>query len=107
VKRIYLLVRLRPGVAPEDYERFVREIDLHTAPSVLPIESYEVIRLEGRIAKDDSATFDYLEIVQVPDLEKFRAALAAPSEPLQALMQQAFTFLEESTVLDFVGEAVS
>ena len=105
--RIFFLVRLRPGVAREDYERFVREVDLHTAPEVLPIESYEVLRLEGRVAADDSPSFDYLEIVEVADLEQFRAALAAPSDPLLALMRQAFGFLEESTVLDFVGESVS
>lgn len=106
-KRIFLLTRLRPGVARDDYERFVREIDLLTAPEVLPIERYEVIRLEGRVAIGSPAPYDYLEIVHVEDLERFRAALAAPSEGLQSLMQQAFRFLEESTVLDFFGEPVA
>ena len=106
-KRVFFLTRLRPGIDRAEYERFVREIDSRTAPNVLPITRYEVIRLEAGVASQSPAPYDYLEIVDVDDLDAFRAALAAPDDGVTALTEQAFTFLEESTVLDFYGEVVA
>ena len=41
-QRVFFLNRLREGVAPEDYERWIREVDYPLARSLETIRSYVV-----------------------------------------------------------------
>lgn len=72
---VFFLNTLHEGVDPADYERFVREVDYPTARALPSIERYDVIRIEGPL-RDKAADFEYLEIVEVSDLERYKEELS-------------------------------
>ncbi len=96
---VFFLARLKPGVDPAKYERFVREVDYPTARTFPSIISYTNHRLTGPFRKAD-VHYDYLEVIQVSDLEAYRADLNFPAA--QKLRGELMTFLEPSD--NFVGE---
>lgn len=95
--RVYVLHRLREGVEPADYERWVREVDYPFSSKFPPIRSYEVVRLEERLLSDETRTpWDYLELIEPVEFETYFAALTGP---------EAADFVQEwmSFVADFVA----
>ena len=75
---VFFLNKLRDEATPEAYERWVREVDYPTARALAPIKSYVVARtastLEGQVSP-----YDYIERVEITDIDDYRAALAHPS----------------------------
>ncbi len=70
--------RLKPGIAAEDYERWVRERDYPTARALSTIVSYEILRLDKHgLPNGDDVSADYLEIVTVTSFEDYDAQLKA------------------------------
>ena len=45
----YVLARLKPGVSPEEYERFEREVDYVVAGRLKTIVSYRTHHLEAQL----------------------------------------------------------
>ncbi len=98
---VFFLARLKPGVDPNTYERWVREVDYPTARRFPSIISYTNHRLAGPFRKAD-VRYDYLEVIQVTDLDVYRADLSSPAA--QELRRQLMEFIEPSD--NFVGEAL-
>ncbi len=98
---VVFLARLRPGVDPAAYERWVREVDYPTARSLPSIVAYTNYRLVAPLRKAD-VRYDYLEVIQITDLEAYRRDLARPE--LQRLREQLATFIEPSD--NFVAEPI-
>lgn len=73
--RVFFFNRLREGVDGADYERWVRDVDYPKARSIPSMVSYEVVRIDGPL-RDSGVEYDYLEVVEVTDLESYRADLA-------------------------------
>lgn len=95
--RVFFLNTLRPGARPEDYERFVREVDYPTARRIPSIEHYEVVRIAGGVAA--GLPCDYLEIVSVHDLERYRADLETlPGR--ESFLAELRRFVGDAVVLD-------
>ena len=75
---VFFLNRLRPGVRGEDYERWVREVDYPTARALSTIRSYVVARAEATLEGQPSP-YDYVERVEITDVDDYRRELADPS----------------------------
>ena len=75
---VFFLNRLRPGVRGDDYERWVREVDYPTARSLRTIRSYVVARTPATLEGQPSP-YDYVERVEITDVDDYRAELADPS----------------------------
>ena len=73
---VFFLNTLRPDAEAAEYERWLREVDLPTARSLPSIASYQVVRVDGPL-RDADAPCDYVEIVEISDLERYRADLTA------------------------------
>jgi hypothetical protein len=71
---VFWMTRLKPGVQPEDYERWLREFDYANAPKLETILSYRAYRVERPFIEDEKL-FDYLEVIEVTNLEKYRKDL--------------------------------
>lgn len=99
---VFFLARLKPGVDPAAYERWVREVDYPSAKKLQSIISYTNYRLVAPFRKAD-VPYDYLEVVHVTDLEAYRQDLAGPDA--QQLRQQLMEFIEPSD--NFIGEAIT
>ncbi len=74
---VFFLNKLRPGVEKADYERWVREVDYPTARALATIQSYVVARMDGTL-DGGSPAYDYVERVEVTDIDAYRAELAKP-----------------------------
>lgn len=74
--RVFFFNRLARGADPEAYERWVRDVDYPKARAVPSIRSYEVVRVDGPL-RDTGIPYDYVEVVEVTDLDAYRADLAA------------------------------
>ncbi len=75
---VFFLNRLRQGASSADYERWVREVDYPTARALPPIASYVVAKMAATL-DGQPAPYDYIERVEITDLDDYRAALADPS----------------------------
>jgi REDY-like protein HapK len=71
VPTVFFLTRLKKGVDPAAYEKWVREFDYPTAKTIPSILSYQNHRLHGAFRQAD-AIYDYIEVIEVTDLEAYR-----------------------------------
>jgi hypothetical protein len=71
---VFFLNRLKPGVDPEDYEQWVREVDYPIANSIPSILSYRTHRISGPY-RHAHAEYDYIEVVEVTDIDDYRRDL--------------------------------
>lgn len=75
---VFFLNKLRAGVRHEDYERWVREVDYPTARALTTIRSYVVARTQATLEGDPSP-YDYVERVEILNIDDYRSQLADPS----------------------------
>jgi hypothetical protein len=74
VPTVFFLNRLKPGVKPEDYEQWVREVDYPIAYSIPSILSYRTHRISGPY-RQAHADYDYIEVVEVTNIDDYRRDL--------------------------------
>lgn len=75
---VFFLLKLKAGVAPHEYETWVRDVDYPTARSLPSIVDYRNHRLEAPLEDGGEVEWDYLERVQISDLDAYRRDLATP-----------------------------
>jgi hypothetical protein len=94
VPTVFFLARLREGVDPADYEKWVREFDYPTGAAIPSIISYRTHRIAGpfRTAEID---YDYIEVVEVTDIDAYRRDLEEHPRA-QELRRQIVEYLEPS-----------
>jgi len=103
-QRVFFLNALRDGVDPGDYERFVREVDYPFARSLPTIRSYVVTRLDG-LFNGGPAPYDYLEVVEITELEAYRKSLDPSANPeVQRFFDEWSSFVGDSLVV--YGEVI-
>jgi hypothetical protein len=73
---VFFLNTLREGADGGEYERWLREVDYPTARSLPAIKSYYVVRVDGPL-REAGVPCDYVEIVEITDLEHYRQDIAA------------------------------
>ena len=98
---VFFLNKLRPGVRGADYERWVREVDYPTARALSTIRSYVVARTEATLEGQPSP-YDYVERVEITDVDAYRRELADPS--MTDFSRQWSTYVGES--LAVFGEEI-
>ena len=89
---VFWMTRLKRGVQPEDYERWLTKFDYVTAPKLETILSYRAYRVE-RPFTDGEKLFDYLEVIEVTDLDKYRKELEE-NPAAKAIAEQWGGFLD-------------
>jgi hypothetical protein len=86
-QRVFFLNTLRDGVAPSDYEHWVRTVDYPIARRQVEIKSYVVTRLEGHLSRNDALPCQYLEVLEVTDVDDYRSMIDSSAE-FQGLMDE-------------------
>ena len=97
MKVVFFLNRLHESIEANDYERWVREVDYPTAKRIPSIIDYRVVRIEGLLEGNDRQPYDYIERVEITDLDSYRRDLADPS--LDEFKQAWSAWVAESTPL--------
>ena len=75
--RIIVLFNLKPGVAAEDYEAWARSRDIPGIRSMPSIDACTVHRTTSLLGSDGTPPFDYVEIIDVADMEGFQKDFAS------------------------------
>jgi hypothetical protein len=97
--RVFFLNTLHDGVDPAEYEAWIRRVDYPVARSKEPILSYEVTRLEGQLDGSDSPLpCQYLEVVEISDLEAYTVGLSTDAEVV-ALLEEWATYVASSVAV--------
>jgi hypothetical protein len=68
---VYWLVKLKAGVTAEDYQAFVRRVDYPAVKRIASIRSYSSTRVAGSIPPGTAVPFDFIDVVDVDDLEAY------------------------------------
>jgi hypothetical protein len=101
----YVITTLKPGVAPEDYERWLREYDYRVAKTLPSIKSYRTHRISGPITGAEGAGWNYIERIEVRDEEQYQRDLASPAG--QELIRQLYErYLDRSKNVFFWSEEI-
>jgi hypothetical protein len=90
--RVFFLNKLRPGVDPADYETWIQRTDYPVARSCPAILSYDVTRIEGTLDGEGTPSVNYLEVIEVTDIEEYRAAGKTPE--FVKLLDEWATYVE-------------
>ena len=104
-KRVFFLTTLKEGKSPEEYERFIREVDYPLTARLLPVSHYEVARVEGRVVGDGAALYQYIDVIDVEDIDRYREALASPTAELRNLLDQVESWIASAE--DLFGSSLS
>lgn len=94
--RIIVLFNLKPGVSVEDYESWARTRDMPTVRALGSIAAFDVFRTTGTLA-GDAPPYGYIEIIDVADMERFGAEVAA--DPMPAIAAEFGTLADATFIL--------
>lgn len=87
---LIVLFNLRPGVSPDEYERWARETDVPTVTELRSVEAFRVLRLERLLFGDGRAPYAYCEVIDVTDLDLLGEEIASARVQEIAAEFQAF-----------------
>lgn len=83
---VFWFSKLQPGAKAEEYESWVQRVDYVMAKQIPSIISYRVYRVNGVCMGDDPAMYDYVEIVEITDIDIYRHEIRnhPAAEPIMA-----------------------
>ena len=96
-QRVFFLNKLRKGVDPQEYEDWIRRVDYPVARAQGAIASYTVTRIEGTLSRDGESPYAYLEVIEVTDLESYRALASVPE--FEELLQEWSRYVAEAVII--------
>jgi hypothetical protein len=71
--RVFFLNRLRESADRTEYEAWIRRVDYPVARAQDAIQSYTVTRIDGTLTGEGESPYDYLEVIEISDLDAYRA----------------------------------
>jgi hypothetical protein len=102
-QRVFFMNTLKDGVDRGDYEAWVRRVDYPVARKQESIKSYVVTRLEGMLNNDGAPPYHYLEVIEVTDLDAYRAGMDGNPE-FETLLEEWATYVADSVMVH--GEVI-
>lgn len=102
-QRVFFFNKLREGVTAAAYEQWIRDVDYPLARSLPTIETYVVTRLEGHLEGDAANPYDYVEVIEVTDLDDYRRSLAGKPE-IEDFFKEWSSYVGESIAV--YGEVI-
>ncbi|MBY0423450.1 MAG: hypothetical protein K2Q06_14175 [Parvularculaceae bacterium] len=69
--RIVALFNLKRGLTAADYERWAKRVDLPTVNGLKSIDKFEVFRSVGLLGSEAKPPYQYVEIIDVGDMDQF------------------------------------
>ena len=69
--RIIVLFNLKPGTDPAAYEAWAKARDLPGVRALPSIEDFNIYRATGLLGSDEKPLYDYIEVIDIADMEGF------------------------------------
>jgi hypothetical protein len=101
-QRVFFLNRLREGADPAEYEAWIRRVDYPIARAQGAITEYTVTRIDGTLTGEGESPYDYLEVIEITDLDAYRALGDLPE--FQQLLQEWSGYVADAVMIR--GEVV-
>ncbi len=87
--KIVVLFNLKDGVDATAYENWAKSTDLPTVNALSSVASFEVFKTTG-VLGGDAAPYEYIEIIDIADMENFGQQVATETMQKVAAEFQAF-----------------
>ena len=94
--RIIVLFNLKPGVSTADYEAWAQARDLPTVRALPSIAGFDVFKSTGTLA-GDKPPYDYIEVIDVADMDRF--GIDAAADPMPAIAAEFGALADASFIL--------
>jgi hypothetical protein len=75
MEKVLWFSRLQPGVEPESYEQFVRQVDYPATERISSIIEYHSLKLKGPAMGDEILPYQFIDIADITGIEEYRADL--------------------------------
>ena len=95
---VYFLNNLHNNIDPRDYEDWIRRVDYPIARKQESIVSYVVARLDGTVDGKEESPYDYLETIEITDIDAYRDGMNGNSE-FDQLLKEWSTYVAESVMV--------
>ncbi len=102
--RVFFLNKLREGVTPAEYERWAREVGYPFARSITSIDDFVIARLDATLDGGGSPPYDFIEVVEVADLQAYKADLSTDRPEIQAFDEEWLKYVGEAVAV--IGEVI-
>lgn len=89
---IVVLFNLKADVSADDYEAWALGTDLPTVNQLPSVKQFSVLRGTGLLGSDAPSPFNYIELIEVHDLEQLGTDVA--SEKMQAIAAEFQAFAD-------------
>jgi hypothetical protein len=96
-QRVFFLNRLHEGADRDEYEAWIRRVDYPIARAQGAITSYTVTRIDGTLTGEGASQYDYLEVIEITDLDAYRALGDLPE--FKQLLQEWSQYVAEAEMI--------
>ncbi len=90
--RMIVLFNLKPGVSTEDYEAWAKTRDIPGVRALPSIDDFRVYRTTGLLGAEGAAPYNYVEVLDVNDMEGLFADIS--TEMMQAVAAEFQAYAE-------------
>ena len=90
MNKIVVLFNSQQGVDDTAYEQWARTTDLPIVNNLQSIERFEVFKTSGLLGSDAAAPYQYVELLEINDFDKFGEEVATETMKNVAAEFQAF-----------------
>jgi REDY-like protein HapK len=98
--KCFVLFRLKPGVTPEQYDEWFREVNVPANDTLTTTRNYRVWRVSG--VMEGTPSFEYLEEMELDDRSSFESEVE--SSPAMARMLEDWYARVADQVIVFTKE---
>lgn len=89
--RLIVLFNLKPGQDAGAYERWAREVDLPTVRGFESVDGFDVNRATGLLMGEGDPPYQYIEVIDVNDMDGFAADVSTDAMKAIAAQFQEMT----------------
>ena len=90
--RIFVLFNLKPGIEKSAYEAWALSTDVPIVRDLPSIGGFDVFELTGLMGSTDKPPFDYIEVVDIADMDQFGRDVA--QETMQRVAAEFRSFAD-------------
>ncbi len=87
---IVVLFNLKADAAPDAYENWAKSTDIPTVNALGSVSNFSVLRTTGLLGSEDAAPYQYVELLDVADMEQLGADVSTETMQRVAAEFQEF-----------------
>lgn len=95
--RVFVLLKLKPGVERADYEQWARAADLPGVRILPSVTAYDIWACDGLFGTREPAPYDYIETIDVTAADELLADAQTPA--VQALSAKLAEYADATFIV--------